>query len=684
MSFSKLLFIVSYLLIGVYLVFLYPKLNGSIFISGNNSGKSKPIEHDINAWLYTLISLIAIAASILLPWSYVALTILACFSFYKINISQAKRNSVALFLGLITASFLPWWLHNSKNRLDLSFWQSFSFFSLTLFVYWVLSKPQLTKLSRKLPYEVLLYGLFIGILLMFTFTPGIGLVTPSFSQYHHWGAYIGPAELVFNGAVPFNDIPLQYGFGPTMLIASACATSCWSALYWAAGTGTVLNILALTYLAIKIYQPKNIIEEAIILLIVLICSIFYTAYPANLLSILATPSTSGLRFFPGVLMLCLIIHQITKKDGANSSVDTSLRIFSAHNLAMPLLWVASFAWSPEAAIQTSVLWIPYCAWIRLYHLRGLSLILGTIKVGLQFLLILIASLVSFSTIFFLFYGEWPILSTYFVYLLYPPGPMPINPNGTIWFALISTILWFLWARCYQKQVFSDPKITQSMWAIALLCFANFTYYIGRSHDNNILNLLPYFSLLLMGISRQSEKGMIKIISTIMLSSIVGWSILMDFTHYELAWSKKVLFDKSPTALIASFDRELDSTDQYLQAKTAVEIQKNADARKALRYIHQNSPEAVETFDKYLLIDAGQKAPPWSAFHGPLNFYFIPSALRQRYLQNYSNRFHHSGWVLYDKNLEIINDYLRDYGAVYQRTNELDFGTYYAIHYSPRL
>ena len=187
----------------------------------------------------------------------------------------------------------------------------------------------------------------------------------------------------------------------------------------------------------------------------------------------------------------------------------------------------------------------------------------------------------------------------------------------------------------------------------------------------------------MGISRWSAKGMTKIISSIMLSSIIGWFILMDFTHYELAWGKKVLFDKSPTALIASFNRELNSSDQYFQAKTAVEAQKNADARKALDYLYRNSRDAVETYDKYFLIDAEQRSAPWSAFHGPLNFYFIPSALRQQYLQNYSNRFRRSGWVLYDKNLEIINDYLRDYDSVYQRTHELDFGAYYAIHYSPR-
>ena len=186
----------------------------------------------------------------------------------------------------------------------------------------------------------------------------------------------------------------------------------------------------------------------------------------------------------------------------------------------------------------------------------------------------------------------------------------------------------------------------------------------------------------MGISRWSENGKIKIISTIMLSSIVGWSTLFGFMHYGLALKSHVLLDKTPSTLIASFNRELDSSDRYLQAKTKLEIQKTYDTRNALRHLRQNSSDAVEIFDRYLLIDSEQIAPPWNALHGPVNFGYIPSALRQHYLQNIANRFQRSGWVLYDKDFEM-KDYLREYDAVYQRTRELDFGTYYAIHYSPR-
>lgn len=677
-----------YLFFGVYIVFIYAKRIQ--LESHQNITKSPPtfiLGGYTWSWFDIVCIAIGIAACLLLPWTYLAPAFIICIAFSQLSPEGVKHNVFALFLGLIAASFLPWWLHNDKNRLALSLWQSLTFFSITLFIYWALTEKKLHILPYKYLFKFLFYGLFFCAVLLLSFTPGIGLVTTNFVQWHHWSAYIGPAELIYHGAIPFNDIPLQYGFGPTMIIAAACGGSCWNALYWASGTGTVLISLALAYLAIKIYQPKNIIQLVTILLIVFLCSIFYTAYPANLLSVLATPSTSGLRFLPGVLMLCLIIDQISKNSIGRSHAKISIGIFDATNLPMHFLWIASFVWAPEAAIQTSVLWIPYCAWNRLSLLNGLPLIIEAIKVGLQFLISFILALLCFNVIFLFFYGEWPIMSSYFTYILNPPGPMPINSNGSIWFAIMCAILWFSWSKSDQDQISvcgpnSMLRIIKSMWVLVLLCFANFTYYLGRSHDNNILNLLPYFSILLMGISRWSENGKIKIISTIMLSSIVGWSALFGFSHYGLAFKSHVLLDKSPSTLIASFNRKLDSSGRYLQAKTKLEIQKTADARNALQYLHQNSPDAVEIFDHYLLIDSEQIAPPWNALHGPVNFGYIPSALRRHYLQNIANRFQRSGWVMYDKDFEM-KDYLREYDAVYQRTRELDFGTYYAIHYSPR-
>ncbi len=46
---------------------------------------------------------------------------------------------------------------------------------------------------------------------------------------HHWGAFIGSVLHVRAGLVPFRDVPLRYGLGPTLAIAAACEESdCWT------------------------------------------------------------------------------------------------------------------------------------------------------------------------------------------------------------------------------------------------------------------------------------------------------------------------------------------------------------------------------------------------------------------------------------------------------------------------
>ena len=70
---------------------------------------------------------------------------------------------------------------------------------------------------------------------------GLNLVIDLQTAWHHWGAYIGPAQLVFAGVLPLHDIPLQYGFGPTMLLAASCKINCWSGMYWLTGITTIFT-----------------------------------------------------------------------------------------------------------------------------------------------------------------------------------------------------------------------------------------------------------------------------------------------------------------------------------------------------------------------------------------------------------------------------------------------------------
>ena len=73
--------------------------------------------------------------------------------------------------------------------------------------------------------------MFNGLCLFFSFSTGLlGLDEILFTTWHHWGAYVGPAELMWAGARIFYDSPAQYGLGPTMLIALGCSFDCWKGI----------------------------------------------------------------------------------------------------------------------------------------------------------------------------------------------------------------------------------------------------------------------------------------------------------------------------------------------------------------------------------------------------------------------------------------------------------------------
>lgn len=165
------------------------------------------------------------------------------------------------------------------------------------------------------------------------------------SGWHHWSAFIGPAELMMMGGRIFFDFPAQYGLGPTSLIAFVCQWNCWSGMYFIVGTMNFFYSIIVALIILRFLRKDgSLIEIAIGLSSTLIACFFYTAYPPALMVSSMAPSVGGLRFLPCVLMLAFIVCQSGKKWGLlNKSIGVGL-------------WALGFFWSPEAAFQTTFLW----------------------------------------------------------------------------------------------------------------------------------------------------------------------------------------------------------------------------------------------------------------------------------------------------------------------------------------
>ena len=128
------------------------------------------------------------------------------------------------------------------------------------------------------------------IAVVMSFTTGV-LSTPEIkiTAWHHWGAYIGPAELALSGARIFYDFPAQYGFGPTLLIASACGNNCWIAMYFIAG-GAALAFALLGFFIISGLPVRTLAALGVIVGATAVGCLLWVAYPPLVSSALVAPS----------------------------------------------------------------------------------------------------------------------------------------------------------------------------------------------------------------------------------------------------------------------------------------------------------------------------------------------------------------------------------------------------------
>lgn len=348
--------------------------------------------------------------------------------------------------------------------------------------------------------------------------------------------------------------------------------------------------------------------------------------------------------------------------------------FFPHNA----LWIVSFWYSPEAGIQTSVLWFGYCFLQNIYS-GNQSIITNIFTTCSKLLFIFTLGIATFCVGFFAIWGQLPNLSTYFAYILHPPGPLPVNQNGCIWFAVMVTILFFIWSKQQKNKDIAKPKNT-AIWIVFLLCYANFTYFIGRSADNNILNLLPYFGVLLVGLQSQLEKGMSKAIATVLLAAIIAWLPIMGWGNYARAIQSGEFFSLSPERLSQTFTRTNHSSDKYFVDPK--EIANNRDIGEALVFIASKYNEPVEIIDRFNLLDTAQTLAPWDGLHGPANFMYIPSSLRQRYLANVKTRLNRPGWILISSKIKEGGEFIKDYQSIYTEDARIRFGDYQAIRFIP--
>lgn len=499
----------------------------------------------------------------------------------------------------------------------------------------------------------LLIGLAVGLL-----TAPFSSREPIYFAWHHWGAYLAPVEAWLAGGLPYRDFPIQYGIGPTALLAAVCGSDCWRGIYGATIVANALYFSVLAGCAVILTAGSSRGFRWLSLIALWSAAFVWTAFPADLGSTAMTPSVAGLRFLPIAVLLLNILF--AEKSGKR-------RDWLGHSI-----WLVDLFWSPEAAFFGTLLWWPYLAvrdasgastprdrWIAL--LRG----------SLRGLIALAAGLIFLSAALWLLSAGAARPRDFLAYILYPPGPLPINPVGTVWLALAAMLL------ALHALIGSGNSMRgRALYACLLGFLAAGTYYLSRGHDNNILNLFPLLVILLVAsVETDRPVGSPLLFSEAFVRTVLAAMIAFIATAQWSSWAAGLrtegLLNIGPSRLIDHFTPEAGAKPQMLPA----------DAIRGLAYLRSHNAGSVVLLDENRLIPGHRAGEGWTGVDDLANFEPFPRALIIRFVCRGAAAYGRPGWILVDE--RKYSAWVPMFVAGYEVSEEVGFGTYRAYHLVPR-
>jgi hypothetical protein len=485
--------------------------------------------------------------------------------------------------------------------------------------------------------------------------------------WHHWSVYVGAAEALLGGAIPFWDYPVQYGMGPTLLVAALCREDCWSGNYVAVVATNLLYVLAMGG-AVVVLTRKLPMGLTLVALAAMGCAVLmWTGYPPDFKGPIATPSVDGIRFFPLAVLLFFII----------AAEELGFRMDSAGHV----LWLLGVVWSPEAAFYATVVWWPYLALRRAQTIGATSVPDVAIAVLRGAGVAIAATAVAFAALaalFWIAYHQWPSIAGFTAYIRNPPGILPANPTGPVWLALAAA------AAVAVAQLRADARGIRLGFVCLMGLLGAGSYYLGRSHDNNVLNLLPFVVLALTAALAIGLQDVASGFTQVALAGLVALLATFGFESWDVAARSGQAWNIGSSHFINDMRLASPESSALVDASLANSPSGHspvADAAAALEWVRTRGEGKPVWVSPSMFLPYGAPGAVWTAMSDVGAYALLPQDEVGAFIRNGAQHLNRPGWILVDR--AQTTPWPALFFAAYSVTEQRDFGGYTAYRLAPK-
>jgi hypothetical protein len=448
--------------------------------------------------------------------------------------------------------------------------------------------------------------------------------------------FVGSAELVRQGGQLLWDVPSQYGFLSILTLAVAPLRTTWQAVYAVNSLFLFLSALAVFFVFSRF--GRSYWNLLFAWLITFAAVFLMPGYAMWLTGPNRFPNVGGFRFFWCYLLFVIVLECCRATRAGRSHAPFWL--------AGCFAWVLGVLWSCESGVFSSAIWgFPFLlmVWRRYGASRKTAawLVLP--------LLLLAAAVGLISAVYVRSFGHLPDWHGYFEYAVaYQQGfnALPISADGSVWVLVLSFCgILSLFAAANRR----EPNTAPVLLAAASMLWATSSYFVSRSHENNIGNLTPLYLTSLGG----------ALVTTRYDSALVRASWLVRLTMVPIA---AVVF----SCTFGNVDYLADYWASLTRSRAIERIHEAVPGPppELIRLLRQSGARDTDAYAVYAETVFPTLSDEWAPIGGrypPIPRFWLPLAPgnqlgtlsldRQRtYVERFLARSHGGGWVIIPRDI----------------------------------